>query len=42
MFQDQPQLSIREAASTLDISTAIIHVPKQTTKFPSSSEQWQD
>ena len=25
MFQDQPQLSIREAASALDISTATVH-----------------
>ena len=42
MFQDQPQLSIREAASGLDISTAIlvrILLKCQTTKFPWSSEQ---
>ena len=25
MFQDQPQLSIREAASAIDISTAVVH-----------------
>ena len=50
MFQDQPQLSIREAASTLDISTSTMHrilrkclfmYPYRLQKFPRPSGQGQ-